>query len=137
MGGSSDRINFRATCRACNRAKSVTNTTRSASIEEIEMSNRKSWPFDQAPNVAAMTTRQVIEQNSLIRQVVHYGDDCSWAFLCGTTEEREDYRLVHMAELLNRDSSLRSIADLPPGWQAWRDSKDSPWERSLEDHEEE
>ncbi|MGH9968902.1 MAG: hypothetical protein ACREBG_14035 [Pyrinomonadaceae bacterium] len=44
------------------------------------------WPFDQAPNVAAITTRQVIESGSPILLVTHYEDDHSWAFLCGTTD---------------------------------------------------
>ena len=91
------------------------------------------WPFDQAADVAAITTRQVIELNCPIRQVVHYSDDHSWAFLCGTTEETDDYRLIHMGEVLKLDESLRSIADLPPGWSAWRKAKDSSWERYSED----
>jgi hypothetical protein len=54
-------------------------------------------------------------------------------FLCGTTEKTDDYRLVHMGEILNSDESLRSIADLPPGWSASRKAIDSPWQRYLED----
>src|SRR5262245_32079368 len=97
------------------------------------MNNEQPWPFDQAPNVAAITTKQVIEFNSPIRQVVHYLDDHSWAFLCGTTEEIDDYRVIHMEEMLNRDETLRSIADLPPGWSAWRDDKNSSWEINPEE----
>lgn len=91
------------------------------------------WPFAQGPDVAAFTTRQVIELNYPIQQVVHYSDDNSWAFLCGTTEDDDDYRLVHMGEILKLDEGLRSIADLAPGWSAWRNSKQSPWERQAED----
>ena len=99
------------------------------------MSRREEWPFDQGPNVVALTTRQVLDLKYPIRQIVHYGDDASWAFLCGTTEEKSDYRLVHMEDVLKLDGSLRSIADLPPGWLAWRDDADAPWERSLEEPE--
>lgn len=95
------------------------------------MSDPVEWPFDQTPTTAAMTTRQVIELNCAIRQVVHYDDDGSWAFLCGTTDQTDDYRLVHMEELVARDNSLLEIADLPRGWAAWRDSEDSPWERYV------
>lgn len=91
------------------------------------------WPFDQAPNVAAITTRQVIDMNCPIRQVAHYADDHSWAFLCGTTEETDDYRAIHMEDALKLDETLRSIADLPPGWSAWRDSNDAPWQRYQEE----
>src|SRR5258705_11017737 len=99
------------------------------------MGRNEKWPFDQGPNVAALTTRQVLDLNYPIRQVVHYGDDDSWAFLCGTTEEKDDYRLVHMEEVLRLDDSLRSIADLPPGWSAWREHADGSWERSPEDRQ--
>lgn len=96
------------------------------------MSKAEKWLFDQAPNTAAITTRQVIDLNCPILQVTHYEDDHSWAFLCGTTEETDDYRLVHMEEALKMDESLRSIADLPPGWSARRESKDSPWQKEPE-----
>jgi len=98
------------------------------------VNNDNDWPFDQPSNVAALTTKQVIEEGYPIRQVIHYGDDHSWAFMCGTTENKEDFRLVHMGEILRLDNSLPSIADLPPGWSAWRDDKDSSWEKSQEDN---
>jgi hypothetical protein len=65
--------------------------------------------------------------------VVHYDDDDSWAFLCGTTDNKEDYRIVHKQHLLARDESLREIADLLPGWSAWRENGESAWERFQED----
>ena len=43
------------------------------------------WPFDQAPNVAAITTVNVLERRAPILVVLHYRDDDSWAFLCGLT----------------------------------------------------
>lgn len=91
------------------------------------------WPFDQAPNVAALTTRQVIELNFPICQVTHYVDDHSWAFLCGTTTEEDDYRVIHMGHVWTLDKSLREVADLPPGWSAWRESTSAPWERYQEE----
>jgi hypothetical protein len=88
------------------------------------------WPFDQAPNVAAISTRQVIELNYPILLVTHYEDDDSWAFLCGTTDDHiNDGRVIGMGEALGRDPTLRSIADLPSGWSAWREAKDSAWVR--------
>lgn len=88
----------------------------------------ETWPFDQGPRVATLTTRQVIESEYPILQVVHYEDDHSWAFLCGTTDEDDDFRLVHMEEILAIDSSIRSIASLAPGMLASRVSVGSDWE---------
>lgn len=89
--------------------------------------NAKDWPFDQAPNVAAITTRQVLEENLPILRVTHYSDDRSWAFVCGTTDRTEDGKVIRMDEALEIDPTLRSVADLPPGWSAWRKAVGSDW----------
>jgi hypothetical protein len=90
---------------------------------------RNRWPFDQAPNVAAITTRQVIEQKLPILSVTHYSDDGSWGFVCGTTDATEDGRVIAMSEALEIDPTLREIADLPPGWTARRERVGSMWQR--------
>lgn len=100
------------------------------------MTKSDNWPFDQGAEIAALTTRQILERTEPIRQVVHYSDDLSWAFTHGTSDNRDDYRVVHMGELLEIDSTIGSIADLPPGWSAWRDIPGDDWERTEEDSEE-
>ena len=95
----------------------------------------KDWPFDQAPNVAAITTVRVLEDNLPILQVTHYSDDHSWAFTCGTTNKTEDGRVVGMGRILKRDPSLRTIADLPPGWTAWRKRVGDEWQKAPNDNE--
>lgn len=87
------------------------------------------WPFDQKANVAAITTVGVIENGLPVLVVQHYEDDHSWAFLCGTTDDERDGRVIGMAEALRIDPSLRTIADLPPGWIARRSAIDVPWTR--------
>ena len=85
------------------------------------------WNFDQSRDVAALPTRQVITDKLPILIVTHYEEDCSWAFTCGTTNRSEDAMLVSMGKIVDRDPSLRDIADLPPGWSAYRDSADAQW----------
>lgn len=87
------------------------------------------WPFDQAPNVAAITTRQVIEDGLPILTVVHYSDDHSWAFVCGTSNATEDGRVIGMGTALKMDATLATIADLPPGFCAYRAAVGEPWMR--------
>src|SRR5438552_18302316 len=79
------------------------------------------WPFDQAPDVAAITTVRVIEGKLPILAVTHYSDDHSWAFVRGTTNGNEDGRVIGMGEALSIDATLRTIADVPACWTAWRD----------------
>lgn len=89
------------------------------------------WPFDQAPNVASITTRQVLEDGLPILNVVHYDDDHSWAFTCGTTDATEDGRVIGMGTALKLDPTLVTIANLPPGWCAYRKAVGAPWVREL------
>ena len=91
------------------------------------------WPFDQEKNVGAITTRQVLREGHPILRVVHYSDDNSWAFTCGTTDDPADGLVVGMGCIVEHDPSLVTIADLPPGWGAWRASPDSDWERYQND----
>ena len=87
------------------------------------------WPFDQERNVAAITTRQILREGLPIVRVVHYSDDHSWAFTCGTTDNPEDGLVVCMADIVARDETLLLIADLPPGWGAWREAPAEFWNR--------
>ena len=93
------------------------------------------WPFDQAPNVAAITTVQVLKNKLPILKVTHYSDDHSWAFTCGTTNATEDGRVIGMRQVLLLDPTLRTIADLPPGWTAWRERVGDEWNRAPNDNE--
>jgi len=94
----------------------------------------ENWPFDQEENVAAITTRQVLREGHAVLRVVHYSDDHSWAFTCGTTDDPADGLVVGMGCIVEKDTTLLSIADLPPGWGACREAPGLPWERyELED----
>jgi len=73
------------------------------------------WKFDQCRDVAAITTRQVLHEGYPILRVVHYADDHSWAFTCGTTNDPGDGLVVSMGCIVEHDPTLSEIAELPPG----------------------
>jgi len=85
------------------------------------------WNFDQAPDVAAITTKMVLEEGAPVLRVVHYDDDHSWAFTCGTTNNPADGLVIAMGCILERDPTLHEIADLEPGWGAWREEIGGEW----------
>jgi len=87
------------------------------------------WPFDQAENVAAITTKFVLEDGFPILQITHYLDDHSWAFTCGTTDNTEDGRVISMAEAVEIDPTIAEVADLPTGWGASRVTINGQWIR--------
>lgn len=90
--------------------------------------NDESWIWDQTRDTGTLTTRQVMEQGLPILVVTHFHDDHSWAFTCGVAEDENDVMIVAMEDVIALDPSLSEIADLEPGWSAFRDSPDDPWE---------
>lgn len=91
------------------------------------------WPFEEPPNVATMTVRDIIDGRSPIRLVTRDEEDGTWQFLTGGPFEMADGRLVTLRSMLLRDPSIGELADLPIGWQAWRDDVSLPWHREPAD----
>jgi hypothetical protein len=91
------------------------------------------WPFEDSRNTAAITTRQVLE-GAPVLHVTHDLDDGSWQFLCGTTDDSADGRVVGLGRLCDRDVSLLEVVDLPEGWQAWRERVGAPWRRRAKEN---
>ena len=87
-----------------------------------------SWIFDQAPNVACIADRSVMNGKPVLT-VAHYEDDHSWAFLDGSLFDPADALVVAMSEVIDRHADLAEVADLPTGWSATRVAKGQPWSR--------
>ncbi len=90
------------------------------------------WPFDQGPSCAAITVRQIIDGSQPILHVTHDSEDHGWQFLGAGGACAEDAAIVAMSEIVNIDPSVLDVADMPPGWQAWRPSVDEDWVREPE-----
>jgi hypothetical protein len=88
------------------------------------------WPFADAPDTACITTRQVLEEGYPILLVTRDSEDGMWQILCGTTSNTDDARVIGLGEALKIDPSLAQIADLPLGWRAWRENRESTWQKA-------
>lgn len=86
------------------------------------------WPFEEPIDAAVFSTRQVLSNSSPILEVYH-DHDGDWQFLCGTTQEAADLKVVCLGCMLERDSTLASLADLPIGWVASRREHAEAWTR--------
>jgi hypothetical protein len=93
------------------------------------------WPFADPPNVAAITMRQIVHDGRPILLVAHDDDDGSWQFLTGEDLDVADGMLVSLKSMVERDPSLVELADLPCGWQAWREQVGAPWKREPQPEE--
>jgi hypothetical protein len=88
------------------------------------------WPFEDPRNTAAITTRQVLETGAPVLRVTHDAEDGGWQFLCGTTDDPADGRVVGLGCMCDRDATLLELADLPEGWCAWRERPGALWWRA-------
>ena len=95
------------------------------------MTESDEWPFDQARNVAAVSDASVVN-GAPVLWVVHYSEDDSWAFLSGAEFDVAQGKLISMGTALKLDPTLRSIADLPPGWTASRARVGDAWVRRAD-----
>ena len=87
------------------------------------------WPFDQPPNCAVLTVRPIAFCGAPILLVSHDAHDHGWQFLGSGDADPSQAAVLALSEIVQLDPSVLEIADLPPGWQAWRDSKSAPWLR--------
>ena len=87
------------------------------------------WPFSDPPNVAAITTKQIIRDGHAVLLVVHDEEDGGWQFLHGGAFAVEDGMVVALKTVIHLDPTLAELADLPLGWEATRKDKTQPWSR--------
>jgi|ERR1044071_2330317 hypothetical protein len=95
------------------------------------MTTDERWPFDDPQNVAVITTRQITEGTAPILLVSHDEEDGGWQFLPGDGPVREENaRVVGLRRIWLLDPSVGELADLPLGWQAFRNAPADPWRRA-------
>lgn len=83
-----------------------------------------------APRGRVATEREVMEKGWPILLVLHEpGAPAGWRFLHGEDDlAGTEFISVHIQQILEHDPSVAAVAQLPPGWRAWRSSEDDQWE---------
>jgi hypothetical protein len=87
------------------------------------------WPFDEAENVTAFCCQHVLAGAPIL--YVTHDHDGDWQFLCGETHTDSLPKVVCMGCMLERDSTVWSLADMPIGWGADRPSLEGAWNREA------
>ena len=95
----------------------------------------ETWKFDQRPNCAVFTVREILERGEPVLHVSHDEDDHGWQFLGIETPDASEARIVSLREMLSLDPSLLELADLPVGWHAWRRHVGDSWQRNRDLHD--
>ncbi len=91
---------------------------------------KSDWPYEDAKNTAAISTKPVFQGGLPILWIFHDEDDGSWQFMCGTTTETSEAMVVALERVVKLDPTVMEVADLPLGWMAWRDSPKDAWKRA-------
>jgi len=87
------------------------------------------WPFEEPTNLAVISLRPILQGGAPILHVVHDADDGGWQFLGWNDAKPADSTVVSLQSIVEADTSVTLLSDLPEGWHAWRLSLDEPWQR--------
>lgn len=85
------------------------------------------FPFKEPENTVVITCRHITENGDCILYVSHDADDGMWQFFCGGTHKPEDARVVALNEIFMLDNTVSELTDMPCGYFAERQSKDTKW----------
>lgn len=88
------------------------------------------WSFDDAPDAAAFTVRQIIYEGSPILYASHNSYDGAWHFMPGFQVQAEDSVVVPLSQIVAMDWSIHELAGLPLGWTASRAFVGGRWDRN-------
>ncbi|NEN75456.1 hypothetical protein F9B74_03825 [Pelistega sp. NLN82] len=90
----------------------------------------KNWLFNDDPNVAVITTKNILLKKMDITRVFHDNDDGMWQFLDSSEDITEnEVVIIALKEIINLDITINELCSLPLGWSACRDNKYSNWVR--------
>lgn len=88
----------------------------------------KKWLFNDDPNVAVITTKNILSRKMDITRIFHDSDDEMWQFLDSSEDITEnDAVIVGLKEIVDLDKTINELHTLPLGWSAYRDDKNSNW----------
>jgi hypothetical protein len=90
---------------------------------------KSEWPFKDPENVAVFTSKRIIGGKEWIYYVTHDIEDGAWQFHPYDSTPEKDGVIVSLKEIVDLDSTIKQLADLPVGWHAWRKSKKAEWVR--------
>ena len=91
------------------------------------------WRFAEPENMAVISLRQIVREGEPILHVTHDIEDDGWQFLGAGDAHPDDAIVVALRTVVRLDPSVQELADLPPGWRAWRRTSKDAWERSQQE----
>ncbi len=78
-----------------------------------------------------LTTKRIINGDTIITIVFHDEADGMWQFLDGIDTDENSAAIISINEMVLIDPNLEEIANLPLGWVAWRNDSFSEWNMKV------
>lgn len=92
------------------------------------------WKFDQPPNCGVITTRGIAAGKAPVLYVTHDLDDHGWQFLGFEDPKTDDAAVVCLSHIAQLHPEVLQLAEMAPGWHAWRRGPAEPWVVELNPH---
>jgi len=89
------------------------------------------WKFNDPPHTGVFTTKRVMKGDDPVIRVFHDIVDGAWQFHGPDESKREDLAYVCFHHIIDKDPTIKELANLPLGWCAWREKVMAPWIREL------
>lgn len=94
------------------------------------------WPFrDEPVNRVTFASAGFIRDGEPVR-VVYHDHDGDWQVLHADIADDEECLIVCLGCAWQREPAIGELADLPPGWRAWRSGGGTAWQREPFDEPE-
>src|SRR5215471_16503420 len=90
--------------------------------------------FDQPPDCAVITTKEIASGAGPVLHVTHDLDDHGWQFLGSADADLEDAAVVGLSKIAEMHPDIVELAEMPPGWHAWRRTPSDPWVVEINPH---
>lgn len=87
------------------------------------------WQFDLPPEHIVWAQREVARHGEPILHVSHDPEDGNWMFYGNAQPTLTNLSGIRFGDLIATDPTLKELADLDIGWEAHRDTPQSPWTR--------
>ena len=87
------------------------------------------WKFPDPPHTRVFLSKTVEAGEEAVTYASHDASDGTWQFLGDRMRDGGGPVISCFHHPIDRDPSLKELADLPLGWYAFRDTPTSPWQR--------
>ena len=94
------------------------------------------WPFMYDPADPMISLKRVIAGGAPVKYVLH-DPDGGFQFLDGEDITEDDAQILPLGDIIAHDPTLISVACLPQGFAAFRESVNEPWAVFFDDDEDE